>query len=126
MDYREFLEDIKALEFIEDDDTADAAIKTVLGVMSGSLKEEDAKGMTGILPQPLDMWKLRTQKPGITPLSYDQCVSQLAQQFHMDEGRARDLADAVLRSTRAALGGDKLGEMEAVLPESWRTAIEDA
>jgi len=126
MDYREFIQDIKALEFIEDEDTADAAIKAVLGILSSSLEEEDARRITGVLPAPLDIVKLRGHQVRPTNVSYDECLTEVAQQFNMDNEHARLLTDAVLRSTRAALGGEKLAEVEDILPESWRSAIEYA
>ena len=115
-----------ALKFVEDEETADAAIKEVLGIPSSSLKEEDARIIIESLPGPLDMAKLRGHQARPTPVSFDQCVTEVAQQFDMDEARARELTNAVLRSTRAALGGEKLAQVENMLPESWSWAIEHA
>jgi uncharacterized protein (DUF2267 family) len=126
MDYQEFIDDIKVLDFIKDDNTADAAIKAVLGIMAGSIKEEDAKFITGALPEPLRYQKLRGHRKQMTAVTFEQCISRIAQEFDMNESRARILTDTVLRSTRAALGGDRLGQVEEILPESWRDAIEHA
>ncbi len=126
MDYQEFIDDIKELDFIEDEETADAAIRAVLGILASSLEEEDAKTIVSSLPEPLDMTNLRGQQAGVTPVTFDDCVVQVGRQFNMDEEDARVLVDTVLRSTRAALGGDKLAQVEEILPESWRIAIENA
>ena len=126
MDYQEFIDDIKVLDFIKDDNTADAAIKAVLGIMTGNIKEEDAKFITGALPEPLQLPKLKEYQKNRNPVTFSQCILRLAQEFDMNESRARILADTVLRSTRAALGGERLGQVEEILPESWRDAIEHA
>jgi len=125
MEYQEFIDDIKTLDFIEDDDAADAAIKAVLGILSSSLEEDKARKITDALPYPLKIETLRRQAD-INPATYDDCVAQIAKQFQMEDGNARELVDAVLRSTRAALGGQRLSEVEDILPDSWRIAIEDA
>lgn len=126
MDYEEFLQDIESLDFVKDEDTADAAIKAVLGMMSSSLQEADAKKITAALPEPLNISKLRGHQAYPTPLSFEDGVRQIAQQFHMDETHAGTLVNAILRSTRAALGGEKLGQAEDILSESWSSAIEHA
>jgi len=126
MDYQEFLDDIKALDFIKDDRTADAAIRAVLGSMTGSIRKEDAAFITGALPGPLQLSTLKGGQKKRSPISFDQCISKIAQEFDMNESRARILTDTILRSTRAALGGDRLGQVEEILPESWRVAIEYA
>lgn len=126
MDYQEFVKDVSALGFIEDEVTADAAVKAVLGIMASSLDEKDAGKITEALPEPLNLSKLRGQQIKTKPVDFNDCVAEIAQQFNVDEEQARELADTVLRTTRAALGSKKLGEVEDILPESWRVAIEHA
>gem|GEM_PF-608433 len=126
MEYEEFVNDITSLDFIKDEKTADAAIKAVLGILSSSLNEEDTNLITSALPEPLDTSTLRKHQSRSTPVSFEECVTQIALEFEMDEERAKLLTEAILRSTRAALGGDKLGEVEEILPASWRDAIENA
>ncbi len=126
MDYQEFVKDVKALGFVEDEATAGAAVKAVLGIMASSLDEEDAGKITEALPEPLNLSKLRGQQVRAKPVDFNYCVAEIAQQFKLDEEQARELADTVLRTTRAALGSKKLGEVEDILPESWRAAIEHA
>ncbi|MGM0427998.1 MAG: DUF2267 domain-containing protein [Thermodesulfobacteriota bacterium] len=126
MDYQEFIEDIQSLSFIEDEETADAAIKAVLGIMSSSVEEDIARRMTVALPEPLNIRKLRGHQDPVVPVTFEQCVTQIVEQFQLEEANARRLTNAVLRSTRAALGGEKLGQIEALFPETWSRAIEHA
>ena len=126
MDYQEFIDDIRVLDFIKDERAADAAIKVVLGSMAGSIRKEDAKVLTSALPEPLHFSAPKGMQKNKAAVSFNQCISKIAQDFDINESRARILTETILRSTRAALGGDRLGQVEEMLPESWRIAIEHA
>ncbi len=62
MDYRGFIEDIKALNFIMDEETADAAIKAVLGIMSSSVMEDIARNLVNeVLRTTSTAWEVKNR-----------------------------------------------------------------
>src|SRR5436309_1356740 len=59
MDYQQFIQETRKLDFIPDEETADAAVKAALGVLASRLDEEHARKFTAKLPEPLTYERLR-------------------------------------------------------------------
>jgi uncharacterized protein (DUF2267 family) len=92
MDYSTFLDKIQSLDFIEDRETADAAIKAVLGIYMSSIDEGRAHKLAENLPQPLTLENLRGQqrtKTQVTPEQY------LQDQFSISRAQTRELIPTV-------------------------------
>jgi len=59
MKFSEFIDQVKVLEFIPDEDTADAAIKAVPGILVSNLDEAEAKQLCENLPQELALEEMQ-------------------------------------------------------------------
>ena len=92
MDYSTFLDKIQSLDFIEDRETADAAMKAVLGIYMSSIDEDRARKLAENLPEPLTLENLRGQqrtKTQVTPEQY------LQDQFSISRAQTRELIPTV-------------------------------
>ena len=83
---------IQSLDFIEDRETADAAMKAVLGIYMSSIDEDRARKLAENLPEPLTLENLRGQqrtKTQVTPEQY------LQDQFSISRAQTRELIPTV-------------------------------
>ncbi len=104
MEYEEFIDRIKELDFIPNEDTADAGIKAVLGILASSMSETRAKDLLGRLPHPLNLEKLRGHQKTPTPVSVDVYISEIAEQFSLTHDQARTLINQVMTILEEATG----------------------
>ncbi|MDZ4723048.1 MAG: hypothetical protein SGI97_03975 [candidate division Zixibacteria bacterium] len=59
MEYQNFTQKVRQLGYIQDDRTADAAVKTVLGLLTTYVQEPQARNLTEKLPSELSFERLR-------------------------------------------------------------------
>lgn len=116
MEYQEFLEYIGTLEFVDGDQTADAMIKAVLGMLCSSVDEPVARQLTEKLPDPLTLERLRGRQARKEWPSFTAFVMELRSQFDLTVNEALDLIDHVLRITRQAAGDDTWNQFTDYLP----------
>ena len=125
MNYRRFfIEPLNSLDFIENDATADAATKAVLGMISSAVSEADARRLAEYLPDPLDVDTLRGNQASPNPLSFDDCVTEIARQFRIPQTEAEELTRQVLINTKAAVGQTTLMTVAESLGRDWRKVLE--
>jgi uncharacterized protein (DUF2267 family) len=125
MDYQEFIDEVMDLDFIEDEDIADAGIKAVLGILAGNIPEEEAQLLTEGFPQPLSYEKLRGMQKNITGISAEQYITEIANQFDIDEDDARMLINTVIQVARDAAGDEVFNEVEDSLPPDWVEILQE-
>lgn len=53
MEYEDFIRAVSELDFIQDEEEADSAVKAALGILASRLDEEEARKLTEYLPNPL-------------------------------------------------------------------------
>jgi hypothetical protein len=94
MDYSTFLDKIQSLDFIEDRETADAAIKAVLGIYMSSIDEDRAHKLAENLPEPLILENLRGQQRTKTQVTPDQYLQEIQDQFSMFSASSNPLRSA--------------------------------
>ncbi len=124
MDYDDFIEQVRELEFINSEEEADAAVRAVLGLLAGRMEETDARFMTEHLPEPLTFEGLpRYSDADITVGEY---IEEIAEQFNLDEDQARELVEAVLTMAKEAIGEDMVITLERRLPLDWADVFENA
>lgn len=126
MDYDDFIEQVKELEFIESEREADAAVKAVLSFLASRMEEKDAKLMTEHLPEPLTYDKLRGHQANVTDITAGEYIAEIADQFNLDEDQAHELVDTVLITAKEALGDDVVSDLERRLPADWADVLENA
>ncbi|MHB9028506.1 MAG: DUF2267 domain-containing protein [Candidatus Latescibacterota bacterium] len=123
MDYNNFVQNVQNLDFIDSRETADAAVKAVLGVLASRMTEEQARMLTQKLPYPLNLEKLRGHQKHVLGISPDQYIGVIRTQFNLSEDQTRVLIDTVLRSTKETLGEETFAELQEHIPSEWAAAM---
>ncbi|MBI1912916.1 MAG: DUF2267 domain-containing protein [Deltaproteobacteria bacterium] len=126
VEYKRFLQDVKVLDFITTSDEADAVVKAVLGILASSMEEPEARKFTGNLPQPLTYERLRGMQTKTIAPSLDQIVSEIGNQFRLENDQAKRLVDTVFHTTRTVIGENVLTEVESDLPTDVAKELENA
>lgn len=126
VEYKRFLQDVKVLDFITTSDEADAAVKAVLGILASSMEEPEARKFTGNLPAPLTYERLRGMQTKTVAPSLDRIVSEIGNQFHLENDQAKRLVDTVFHTTRTVIGENVLTEVESDLPTDVAKELENA
>lgn len=119
MEYQRFLDEIKMLDFIRDQDQADAAVKAVLGILASRLPEAQARIMAEKLPGPLSLERLRGMQQDVTNISFEMYVIDLMRQFSLDRDQVHQLISRVLPLARETMGGEIYESLLAHLPPDW-------
>ena len=104
MTYQDFIEEVKGLDFIKDDATADAAIKAILGTLASSMDEASARQMTENLPEPLTYEKLRSHQAHINVFTSGNFLKQIADQFNLNMDQVDRLIHTVINLANGATG----------------------
>lgn len=126
MEYDRIIDSVRKLNFIENEEKADAAVKASLGIIASRMKEEDAREFADFLPEPLTFEKLRGHQVYENEVSPDEYIKEIAVQFNLQEDQARELTQCVLRTTRDNLGEEQLNSLEGKLPQNWMSFIKQA
>ncbi len=91
MDYDKLLEAVKELDFIPDPETADAAVKAVLGILASAMNEDLEREFTESLPELLTYDRLRGHQARPLEIDVERYIDGLAAQFCLPEEQARQL-----------------------------------
>ncbi|MBI5642722.1 MAG: DUF2267 domain-containing protein [Deltaproteobacteria bacterium] len=126
MEYQKFVNDVENLGFIKDPDTADAAIKAVLGILASSMEEPQARKLTEKLPEPLTYDRLVGHQARLLDISIDEYVAEIGTQFGLNDDEARELVDTIFHNTKKAVGEDTLTELEYDMPSEIAEEFENA
>jgi uncharacterized protein (DUF2267 family) len=126
MEYERLLENVEKLDFIPDRETAEAAIKAVLGTLASRMKDVQAHRFADTLPEPLTYNKLRGHQINITSISLEQFVRSLGSQFKLNIEQTQTLIRTIFRITKESTPRDSVQEWEQGLPEEWKAVVENA
>lgn len=127
MEYQEFLETVQQLDFIENEQTADAAIKAVLGILASRMSEVQAQEFLDELPEPLTLEHLRgRQQPAQSSIPADEYFQEIQEQFKLDEQQATTLVGEVLRVAKQAIPEGKQYQVIKALPSEWEAVVRGA
>ncbi|TVP66602.1 MAG: DUF2267 domain-containing protein [Nodularia sp. (in: Bacteria)] len=125
MEYERFVDAAGKLPFIPDRETADAAVKAVIGVLASKLEDEQAHQLSDNLPEPLNYERLHSHQIRKLPISADEYIAVICEQFKLDDIQASQLIQETLRVTKEAVK-DKINEFTSRLPADWSALIEAA
>ncbi|MBE9049386.1 DUF2267 domain-containing protein [Nostocales cyanobacterium LEGE 11386] len=125
MEYERFVDAACSLPFIQDKETADAAVKAVLGILASKLEDEQAHQLSDSLPEPLTYERLHSHQVRKLPISADEYITVIREQFKLDDIQASQLIQQTLRVTKEAVK-DKINEFTSRLPADWSALIEAA
>lgn len=124
--YKSYLQHIRDLEFIQNDENAESALKAGLGILISVMDDDRAKRLTRELPDSLDYTTLKGNQIGPVPLSFDEAVTSLANQRNMDAHEARVLLIRSIHAVKSGIDSGLLAELFSELPEDWRAVIANA
>lgn len=119
MDYGKTIKAIRMFNFIDDERTADAAIKAVLGILTSRLREKPAHHFTAQLPEALSFERIRGRQSRARNIEFDDYVAEIAQQFGLSNSQARMLINEILYNAKQGIPVEKLAEIEKDLPKEW-------
>lgn len=125
MEYEKFIQAAQSLPFIQDQTTADAAVKAVLGILASKLHEPEARDFTADLPEPLSYDRLHSHQARRLPISVAEFVEVISHQFQLDPEQSRQLIITTLEVTKSALEEETIQEVVRDLPAGWSQLITD-
>ena len=108
MEYREFIEAVRRLDFIADDQTADALVKAVLGILASGLTHSMAQNLASALPEPLDYERLRGHQDRPLAIDSERYLKNIAVQFGLQEDQARRAVVVILEKARELVGNNEI------------------
>lgn len=126
MDYNKLLQSIQNLEFVNDSDTADAAIKATFGKITSILDEDAARRFTNSLPDPLTYEKLRSHQEKTLQKSGEELIQEMCTEFKLSKEDAEKLVKTVFRNTKQELPDEGKRALEEKLPEDILSLVQQS
>ncbi|MEW5895880.1 MAG: DUF2267 domain-containing protein [Candidatus Omnitrophota bacterium] len=126
MDYQTFIDEVRETDYVKDEETADAAIKAVLGILASEVDEETAHRMTDQLPEPLTYDRLRGRQQDVMGISFDENVAEFSDQFNLREDDSVQLIRKIYHVSKEALDPGIVWEITESLPPEWADEFDRA
>lgn len=117
LEYRRFLQDVKNLEFIRNQETADSAVKAIIGMLASSVEDGHARELTKSLPEPLTYERLRSRQAREIAPNLGQFIGQIRTRLRLGQDEARKLIDTVFHTTKEVVGMNVISDIEGDLPK---------
>ncbi len=125
MDYSEITRRVRMLDFIRNDQTADAAVKTVLDSLVHRLNDEQAHTLADKFPGQLALESFGCEDKKMETLSIADYIAGISTQFKISVYQARTLVRNVLYFTKEAFGTGMVLDLRC-MPADWAEAIQSA
>ncbi len=126
MDYQTLIREVRTLDFIKDDEMADAFIKAVLGILASELEVEPAHQMTDQLPEPLTFERLRSHQARPLNISFQESIAEISHQFNIRPDLAQKAVKRVYHVLKLALEPSSIDGIRNGLPAEWAHAFSRA
>jgi uncharacterized protein (DUF2267 family) len=126
MNYDELIRRVRMLDFIRNDQRAQAAVKAVLGILAGSLRDEQARKLAGKFPEHLALNSFGTDGRQIGAITVADHTASICAQFKISVHQARILVRNVLYFTKEVSGANDFPDIRNNLPNDWAEAIQNA
>jgi uncharacterized protein (DUF2267 family) len=126
MQYQKFIAEMLEFEFVWSRSLADGMVKAVLGILASRVDEAAARKMTAKLPEPLTFERLRGHQQRQISITFEECKTEIADQFQLNREQADLLIHRVLHLARETTGAALFAEIEERLPADWVVAMEEA
>lgn len=120
--YKEIIEPI---DFVEDEEMAEEAIKAVLGILASRITEQEAREFTAELPGYLSYETLRGHQLTPTPTSPADTINIIADKFNIEKKQAHELIQKIIGVAKEQAAGE-ISHIAAEISEEWRKAIDEA
>ena len=109
---------IHEFEFIDSEEEARKAVKTVLGLLASSVTEQTAEDFAAQLPDWLEYGSLRGEERSNTSRTPSDCIAILKDSYGLDDRQADALMQKVVAITAQNSTGN-LGNLILELPDEW-------
>jgi uncharacterized protein (DUF2267 family) len=119
MDYQDFIDEVEELDFIPERETAEAAVKAVLGIIFMHIDEGLARKLSDLLHEPVALEKLGSHRTKAVPVSFDQFISEISALFRIDKDQSRQIIEAVLYIAKTVLGDGEFEVIRETMPGDW-------
>ena len=126
MNYDEIIKRVRKLDFIRNDQRADAAVKAVLGILASRLNDEQAHKLAEKFPEQLAQNRFGSDDRGMQPISVTEYTAGISAQYKISVHQARTLVRNVLYFTKLASGDNFILDIKKGLPVDWAEAIQNA
>jgi uncharacterized protein (DUF2267 family) len=126
MNYDEMIRRVRKLDFIRNDQTADAAVKAVLGILVSRLSDEQARKLAEKFPEHLALNRFGSDDRSMQPISVTEYTAGISAQYKISVHQARTLVRNVLYFTKVASGDTFVLDIKKGLPVDWAEAIQNA
>jgi len=126
MDYQILLQKVAALDFVSDENRADAMIKSVLGHFASRMREEHAMKFTEGLPEPLDYEMLRGHQVYVSTIPLDQFIINVKEQFDIRDDQVQTLVKTIFHTLKVDILKEKSSFWQQWLPPEWAMVIKEA
>jgi uncharacterized protein (DUF2267 family) len=126
MDYDEIIRRVRRLDFIKNDETANAAVKAVHGILVSRLSEEQTRQFAEKFPEHLSLETLEGDPKRMETISVTEYTARICAQFKISVYQARTLMRTVLYFTKEAAGDNVMLDFKKSLPVDWADAIQNA
>ncbi len=123
MQYDDMTKQVMKLDFIQDRDTADAALKAVWGVIASAVDENTAREFTRGLPDPLTEEKLRSHQARPTDTPALDLVDLIGNQFHLSSEQSRELIQWVIETGEQAMPEESVERIRDALPDDMKSLV---
>lgn len=112
-------------DYILNEFMAEKAVKTVLGIFTSKLSDEQARRFTSELPDYLDYDVLRGHQENPTPASLSDCIEILREELEVEEEQAYELMMKIISVAKQQTSGE-INEVATELSEDWQEAVHRA
>lgn len=126
MEYNQLVQSLNQLDFVDNPEVADAAIKATFGIMVSRMEEEDAKTFTNLLPEPLTFEKLRSHQAKKLKINRDEFIQEIGAQFKLNSDEAENLVKTVIKTAKENLSNDQVKTWEEKLPKEWKPLVKES
>lgn len=124
MEYNKLIDSINNLEFVDNKEKADAAIKATLGKVVSTMDEEAAKKFTSFLPEPLTYERLRSHQANILKIGEEELIQEISAEFNFNRPDAERLVKTVFKTTKENLSGEQVKIWEGELSDELAGFVE--
>lgn len=120
-----YKEAVQAIDFVEDEDMAEEAVKAVLGILSSKISEQEAREFTADLPEYLNYDILRGHQVNPAPATPADTIEIVADKFDLEKEEARYLMLEIIGVTKEQNSGE-ISDIAAELSSDWQEALDRA
>lgn len=118
-----YLEAAQIPDYILNEFMAEKAVKTVLGIFTSKLSEDQARKFTSELPEYLTYENLRGHQENPTPATPSDCINIVAENLDLEKEQAHELMMKIMSVAKSETKGE-INKIASELSSDWRDALE--